>query len=79
MYIYLVEVWLCVEDESLDGDEDLEEVGARVPLLAPLPTPSAQQRDADLPVLVQVRVQLLHAVRPGRGEIPLPFVALGPR
>lgn len=63
----LVEVGLVVEDEAVDGDEDLEEVGAGVPLLTPLPAPRPQQTHAHLPVQVQVRVQLLRTVRSARG------------
>jgi hypothetical protein len=46
---------------NLDGEEDLEDVGRlRVPELARLAAgPGAQQREADLAVLVEVRVDAL--------------------
>lgn len=58
----LIVVGLSHQDESLDGDEQLQEVGVGRPGLCALAAPGAQQADTHLPVLVQVRVQPVRAV-----------------
>lgn len=53
-----VEVGLLVEHERLDREQDLEDGGLRgVPLLPLLAEPSVEQAQADVPALVQIRVE----------------------
>ncbi len=53
----LVVVRLLVEDEALDGHEDLEQARLLGPLLRPAALPRAEQAHADLAVFVEVRVE----------------------
>ena len=48
---------------TLYGDQELEKVGVGCPRLSAPPVPGAEEADAHFPILVEVRVQPVRAVR----------------